>query len=174
VYKPTAPARVTPTLVKQYSYCPLIPWIQAWFCAYEPTTDSMALGKESTKPPEGRGQVYVSTVRGAAVIDELVEEGGCRVIVERKAYRSHNYSRYVEQAVASYLVAREKIPGIRRVRLEVQGRQSTIELSGDLVEDVESLVKVLEKALKSEKPPPAKPDPKKCTSCWYKRYCPHN
>jgi CRISPR-associated exonuclease Cas4 len=133
----------------------------------------MTIARESNRPPEGEGQIYVSTSRGATVIDEVLESSGYKVLVERKAYKSHNYSRYIEQVATSYIIAREKIPGIRRVKLVVQDTERELELSGDLVRDVENITKLVEEALKSEKPPATKPNPKKCTSCWYKRYCPH-
>lgn len=66
--------RVNPSLVKQYYYCPVIPWIQANLMVAEPTTDSMVLGSEAVKPPTGRGQVRISTSRGATIIDEVIEE----------------------------------------------------------------------------------------------------
>jgi CRISPR-associated exonuclease Cas4 len=170
-YKPLD--RINPTLVKQYVYCPVIPWIVARLGVVEPPTDSMLLGRESTRPPEGRGQVYVRTKRGAVVIDEVVEEGGSKVIVEKKAYRSHNASRYTAQVVASYLLARELLQGVRRARLVVGGEVRELELSGDLVGDVEKIVELLERALGSDKPPQTRPEPAKCTSCWYRRFCPH-
>jgi CRISPR-associated exonuclease Cas4 len=133
----------------------------------------MAIGRESIKPPEGRGQLYVSTSKGATLIDEVLENNGYKTLVERKTYKSHNYSRYIEQVVTSYIIAKEKIHGIRRVKLVVQDSERELELSEDLIKDVENITKLVEEILKSEKPPVTKPDLKKCISCWYKRYCPH-
>jgi len=165
--------KISPTLIKQYSYCPVIVWMQVWLSVQEPLTDSMAIGKESTKPPEGRGQLYISTNKGATIIDEILEKDNHKVLVERKAYKSHNYSRYVEQVVTSYIIIREKIPGIRKVRLIVQGSERELELSEDLIKEIENITKLVEETMRSEKPPAIRPDPKKCVSCWYKRYCPH-
>jgi CRISPR-associated exonuclease Cas4 len=166
--------KISPTLIKQYSYCPVIVWIQIWFNVQEPLTDSMTIGRESIKPPKGKGQIYISTSRGATIIDEVLENSDYKILVERKAYKSHNYSRYIEQVVTSYIIAREKIHGIRRVKLIVQDSERELELSEDLVKDVENITKLVEEVLKNEKPPVTKPDLKKCISCWYKRYCPHN
>lgn len=166
--------KINPTTTKQYSYCPVIPWIQTMLGVQEPTTDSMMLGREAYTQLRGEGQVYISTEEGATIIDELVEEGKHKVIIERKAYKSHNHSRYIEQAVTTYIIARKKIPGIRRIKIEIQGTQREIELVEDLVKDTENLIKQLAETIKNEKPPTTKPNPKKCTSCWYKRYCPHH
>jgi len=164
--------KVTPSTIKQYSYCPVIPWIQTWFKIQEPYTDSMLLGREAYTQLKGRGQVYVSTRKGATVLDEVVKEKKYCVIVERKAFKSHNYSRYVEQAATSYLIAREKMQRVRKLRLEVQGVAKEIELTEDLIHDVEGIVESASKTLASEKPPHTRPDPRKCSSCWYKRFCP--
>ncbi|MEM1732951.1 MAG: CRISPR-associated protein Cas4 [Thermosphaera sp.] len=165
--------KFNPTLLKQYVYCPIIPWINAVLMVREPVSDSMRIGAESIKPPQGKGQVYVKTRRGSAIIDEVEEKEGSRTIIERKKYGSHNYSRYIAQVAASYLVTRESHPGIRTAKLEIGGKSMTIELCKDLVEDIEKLVEKLEKTLQREKPPESKPKPGKCKSCWYTRYCPH-
>lgn len=167
------PESVTPTLVKQYAYCPVVVWIRSWLMVEEPATDSMRIAAESLMPPKGRGQVYVRSKRGSTLIDEVVEENGGRVIVEKKAYTSYNQSRYVEQAVTSYIVARESLPGVRAVKLELAGKSKTIELSEDLVSEVEQIVKIVQELLTREHSPPRPGDPRKCTSCWYKRYCPY-
>jgi CRISPR-associated exonuclease Cas4 len=173
VYNPKILERINPTIVKQYSYCPVIPWIQVKLNIYEPLTDSMRIAVENTHPPSGRGQVYVRGSRGSAIIDEIVEDEGGRVIVERKAYRSHNYSRYVEQAVSTYLIAKSVIPGIRRIKLVVGDRDNVIDINEDLAADVERILDLIEKSLNSDKPPSTSTNPKKCGSCWYRRYCPH-
>ncbi len=73
-----------------------------------------------------------------------------KAIVEKKTWKSHNYSRYVAQAVAAYLIAREKVSGIRSAIVEVEGRARRVELSSDLVEDVE---KVAEEPRRHVAPP---------------------
>lgn len=153
--------------MKQYAYCPVIPWLQANLGVAEPPTDSMRIGREDQE-----GGIRVSSARGATVVDRVKEESGHVVLVERKSYVSRNYSRYVEQALASYLVAREKIPRIRRIRIEAPRKVMEIDVSGYLLEEIESLVAVIERKISSEKPP--RPgDSGKCFSCWYKRFCPY-
>lgn len=165
--------KFNPTLLKQYAYCPIIPWINAMLMIREPATDSMRVGSEECRPPQGVGQVYVKTRRGSTVVDEIREENGSKVIVERKRFTSHNHSRYTAQVVASYLVIRESYSGLRYARLETSKKRLLIELNADLVEDIEKLVEKLEETLRHEKPPETKPNPSKCRSCWYMRYCPH-
>lgn len=166
--------RFSPSLLKQYIYCPVIPWINSFLMIKEPTTDSMKIGLEECKPPQDTGQLYLRNKRGSSIIDEITNKRGSRVIIERKKYASHNYSRYTAQVVASYLIARVSLPGIRYAMLEVSNKQLLIELNEDLVEDVEKLIEKLEKVLTREKPPDTKPSPAKCKSCWYMKYCPHS
>lgn len=157
----------SPTLVKQYAYCPVIGWLQWNLGVVEPPTDSMRIGRE-----DQQGGLRVSSSRGATVLDRVEEESGHVVLVERKTYVSRNYSRYVEQTLASYLVAREKIPHIRKIRVETPRKTMEIEVSGYLLEEIESLVAAIESKISSEKPP--RPgDLSKCFSCWYKRFCPY-
>jgi len=165
---------VSPTLVKQYSYCPVIVWLKAWFLLEEPVTDSMRIGKESVKPPGGKGQVIVRAGCGTAILDEVVRErDGSLTMVEKKAYKSYNYSRYVEQAVASYIIAKEVLPGVRRLRIEVEGVGRTLELNWDLVKEVEEITKKTQEIVSKEANPPRPWNSTKCRSCWYGKFCPH-
>lgn len=164
---------ISPTVIKQYSYCPVILWIQTWLCTVEPVSDSMKIGAETVKPLAGKGQIYVRSGAGSAVIDELVNDGKSKTIIERKAFKSHNYSRYVEQVVTSYLVARKVIPGIRRAVIEVEESSKVIDLNQDLVEDVEKIIEKAREIITKETKPPNPTSKRKCTSCWYKKYCPY-
>ncbi|MEM4930250.1 MAG: CRISPR-associated protein Cas4 [Desulfurococcaceae archaeon] len=166
--------KLNPTLVKQYAYCPVIVWIKSMFLIEEPVTDSMFSGGENVKTPNGVGQYFIKTKNGSTIIDELLrEKDGSLTIIERKAYRSYNYSRYVEQAVSSYIIARETIPKIRRVKLEIQNKMSVIELNDDLIKEVEKIFEKTKEIIGSEKTPPKPNDMKKCISCWYRRFCPY-
>ncbi len=60
------PESISPSLVKQYMYYPVRPWLQAWLGVEEPPTDSMKQAAEALKPPSGEGQVCVRSSRGSA------------------------------------------------------------------------------------------------------------
>ncbi|MEL9908223.1 MAG: CRISPR-associated protein Cas4 [Desulfurococcus sp.] len=164
--------RVNPSLVKQYYYCPVIPWIQANLMVAEPVTDSMMLGSEAVKPPTGKGQVRISTSRGATIIDEVVEEKNGKIIIEKKAFKSHNFSRYVSQAITSYIIAREKMPGVRKARIAAGDKIVELEVNDQLVHDVEASIRSVKRIINENSLP--KPGEKgKCSSCWYRRFCPY-
>lgn len=164
---------ITPTIVKQYSYCPVSAWIKTWLLVEEPATDSMRRGKETTTPPQGIGQIYIKSKQGTTALDEIVEEKESKTIVEKKAYKSYNYSRYIEQTITSYIIAKEKIANIRNIKLIIQGRIKTIEITEDLVSDVEKIIDKVREMLLKERNPPKPYDTRKCKSCWYKKYCPY-
>ncbi|MEM1644181.1 MAG: CRISPR-associated protein Cas4, partial [Desulfurococcaceae archaeon] len=126
---------LTPSIVKQYVYCPVIPWIMNTYNALEPPTDSMRMGKEVINV-EGRGCIKAVSKLGSAVIDEVVDEGRGKRIVEHKAYRSRSIHRYVAQALAQYIIAREKIRGVRRVTISCGGRNVTLLITQDQVSEV--------------------------------------
>jgi len=160
-----------PSLVKQYVYCPLIPWIMLKYGVVEPATDSMRLGRgehDSSK------QVRVKSRRGVAVLDSVVEECGRLVIVEKKAFRSRSIHRYVVQIAVQYLVASGKLPGIRKAVLVNGDREHVIELSGDLLAEVEMLLERAARAVESDRPPQPTTEAWKCSVCWYSRFCPYS
>lgn len=163
---------LTPSMVKQYIYCPIIPWIMSIYNAVEPPTDSMRMGKEMTNI-EGRGCVKAVSKLGTAIIDEVIDEGRGKKIVEHKAYKSRSMHRYVAQALTQYLIIREKAPGVRKITVNCGGREVTLVITQDHVSELMQLMNRLENALESEKPPPMSVDKWKCRSCWYSRLCPY-
>jgi len=162
---------VQPSQAKQYVYCPVIPWIMVKYGVVEPTTDSMKLGREDH---DSGKQVRVKSKRGVAVLDSVVEENGRPVIVEKKAFRSRSIHRYVVQVAVQYLVASEKLPGVRKAVLVNGDREHVIELSGDLIAEVEMLLERVARAVESDRPPQPTTEAWKCGMCWYSRFCPYS
>ena len=162
---------VQPSLVKEYVYCPVIPWIISRYGVVEPMTDSMRLGRE--EHDETR-QLRVRSRHGVAVIDELVEEEGGYVIVEKKAFRSRSIHRYVLQVVTQYMIASEKIRGIRKLVLVNGDRRHELEVTDNLVEETRLFIEKLLRTLESDRPPQPTTDKWKCRMCWYRRFCPYS
>ncbi|MCX8199829.1 MAG: CRISPR-associated protein Cas4 [Sulfolobales archaeon] len=163
---------LTPSMIKQYLYCPIIPWIMNTYNAIEPPTDSMKLGRERINV-EGRGCIKAVSKLGSAVIDEVIDEGCCKRIVEHKAYKSRSIHRYIAQALMQYLIIREKIPKVRKVTISCGGKEVTLAITQDQVSELMQLINRLEKTLVSEKPPPVAMSGGKCNACWYSRLCPY-
>jgi CRISPR-associated protein Csx1 len=99
---------------------------------------------------------------------------GIRILV----YNSdpHRYDREESKRfpVNVNLIAREALQGVRRARLAVRGEVRELELFDDLVKGVERVVESLRRVLESERPPQTRPEPTRCASCWYRRFCPHH
>lgn len=133
----------------------------------------MKIAVEKMKPPKGHGQIKVSSKRGVAVIDEILELGEYRVIVERKTYKSYNKSRYVAQVISSYIIAKEKIHKVRKAIIEIEEWRRELDLDEDVVKDIELVMENTRKIINDDKPP--RPiDMRKCTTCWYRKFCPFN
>ncbi len=160
-----------PSLVKQYVYCPVIPWIINKYGVTEPPTDSMALGKEEHNEEK---QVRVKGGYGVAVLDELMEEPDGKVIVEKKTFRSRSIHRYLAQVITQYLIASEKIQGIRKAVIVNGDRRHEFKVTDDLVEEVKRIIYNCLKAMEDDKPPKPTVDKRRCSICWYRRFCPYH
>jgi len=79
----------TPWLIKQYIYCPVIPWLIVNFGVHEPSTESMKQGNEE-KEAKGLGQVRIRSRKYniQCVVDEvLYDSKGKPIIVEYKKFK---------------------------------------------------------------------------------------
>ncbi len=161
-----------PSLVKEYIYCPVIPWIINNYCVTEPPTDSMLLGKEAE---EEKKRLYVRSrrYRLSTIIDEVAEVNGENIIIEYKRYSSKSIHRYIEQVKAEAYIARETIHRLRKAVLNVNGNEKVFEVSKEMLDDAERLFNRVEKTISREDPPPKTVYQRHCINCWYKRYCPY-
>ncbi len=163
--------RLSPTLVKEYIYCPVIPWIIYNYGVASPPTDSMELGKSR----ETR-QFYVKNrkYRASAIIDDIVYLGKEAIIVEYKMFPSKSIHRYIEQVKASALIAQEEISHVRKALLNIGEEEKHIEISEDLLKDSKRLLNKIYNTITNDEPPPKTVYPRHCRNCWYKRYCPYS
>jgi len=162
----------SPSMVKQYIYCPVIPWINSVYGIYEPVTDSMRIGREKSVE-KGVGQVRVSSNGSTTVIDELVREGGEYILVEYKTFKSKSIHRHLAQALAAYIIASRKIPGVKKIRLSMEGKTITITPSQQQIEEIAQIIERTKQATTSDKPPPPTTNRSKCQKCWYRKICPY-
>ena len=159
-----------PSLIKEYVYCPVIPWIINKYGVVEPLTDSMAIGREEH---DASRQVRVKGKRGVAILDELIEKRDGKVIIERKIFRSHSIHRYLAQVITQYLIALEKINGIKEIILINGEDKHVFEITDDLVEEVKKIIGNCLKSMEDDKPPEPTVDRRRCGFCWYRRFCPY-
>lgn len=174
MYKVRILKTITPTLVKQYIYCPVIPWIIMNYNVEEPATNSMEIAKQEQRVEKGRGQIHIHSNKGYTIIDEIIKTKHGEVLVERKRFKSKSIHRYVAQALTQYIIAKNKIKNIREIIIDNGGEKHTIPINQQNTKQAKEIIKKLEETINNEKPPSPTTNPTKCRTCWYKKYCPYN
>ena len=175
MYRPKREVAISPSMVKQYVYCPVIPWIMAKYNLQEPQTDSMILGAVPEKPVEDRGQILVKSRkhRASTIIDEVRIINNETTLIEYKKYPTKSIHRYLEQLKTEALIAQESIGPIRRVKLIINNKEREYVLTEDFIEDAGRILDKLLGILARDSPPQPVRNTKICSSCWYKKFCPY-
>ncbi|MEM0297733.1 MAG: CRISPR-associated protein Cas4 [Zestosphaera sp.] len=171
--------------IKQFVYCPLIPWIKENVGVIEPPDINMMLGrpegpkenilKELKIPKPWRYEVYLRNphLRISGVVDLV---GGTKKfeIVEFKLFSRLRYDHYTAQLLFyAYLVTKTLGP-VLRAHMLLGKKTTTYHVSGETLRQVEKLVEKVRNVKTSEDPPVSRHlDPHKCALCWYRRYCPN-
>jgi CRISPR-associated exonuclease Cas4 len=175
---------VTPLDVKQYVYCPVIPWLIRNLGVREVETFSMAEARKlralklqsvqrlGLEPPV-RVEVPMRSpelrLRGVA---DIVSGSRRLVVVEVKAYPRRGYEHFKWQLLTYALLAERCLGPTKAAILVLGERARAWDVTLEALKAAEALVQKTIRAVESEKPPEAKPSAK-CASCWYRRYCPH-
>ncbi|RLE90436.1 MAG: CRISPR-associated protein Cas4 [Thermoprotei archaeon] len=165
----------TPWLVKQYIYCPVIPWIIVNYGVQEPLTESMKQGKEEVEV-KGEGQVRIRSRKYGfqCVIDEVkYDSKGKPVIVEYKKFKPKKHLRYKIQLLTYTLAAQETIGPVRKAVLIMGSKKVEYEITEENLKTAKRILRETEKVLNMEKPPIPKINFRKCSSCWYRKFCPY-
>jgi CRISPR-associated exonuclease Cas4 len=174
---------ITPLDIKQYVYCPMIPWLIHNFHVREPETYSMenarqirALRLQSIQnlvlEPPVRVEFPMRSpelrLRGTA---DIVSGSKQVTVVEVKAYKRHEYNHFKWQLFAYTLLSEKTVGPTKKAILVLGEKTHTYEVTLETLDATRRLVDKTLKVVESEKPPQTSPSAK-CSSCWYKRYCP--
>lgn len=176
---------ITPWLIRQYYYCPVIPWIIVNYGVNEPPTESMIQGSMVDKNTiigklgfKGKPLYEVEfksrklPLRGR--VDIILDYGrGKYVVVEVKRFKSKHTLRHKMQLLAYTLLVQENLGPVRKVILVNSEKKIEYQVTGNDIKQIVKTVNKLKEIIESEKPPTTTPNPRKCRSCWYKRYCPY-
>jgi len=174
--------------LKEYEYCPAIPWINRNLGYVTEATPSMDLGKarasrefkvrvaeELSLPKPYRVEVPVVSrrLRVRGVVD-LVAGDRRLAVVEVKAFkRRRDRARHFRLQLAAYaLLANESLGPVRHAILYLGGDVVRLDVTRDLLVEAESKIRRLWEVVGSEKPPVVRQPPGKCLYCWYRRVCP--
>lgn len=169
--------------VKQYVYCPVIPWLIRNYGVREPETYSMSKGKQEREsrlqivsalglepPIRFDVSLYSPRLRLAGVVDAVA--GTRRLsVVEVKLYPRKTYRHFKAQLMTYALLVEQLIGPTRHAILLLSDRQLKWDVTSDTLREAERLIASLRLTVESEKPPLPRKD-KRCGSCWYKRLCP--
>jgi len=172
--------------VKQYVYCPLIPWIKEHVGVVEPPDINMELGKpEGPKedvlirlgvPKPWRYDVYLRNTDLMIVgVVDLV--GGVKKleVVEFKLFNRRRYSHFTSQLLFyAYLVSKSLGP-VHKAHIVLGKNTITYYVTEETLRHVERLVERVREVKTGDDPPRGvRQDPHKCGLCWYRRYCPRD
>jgi len=175
---------ITPWDLRQYAYCPAIPWIAWNYGVREPATYSMEVGlaererrlarlRELGLPEPIRLDVemYSARLRMAGVADAVA--GARRLtVVEVKAFgRRRGYGHFRVQLMAYALLSERCLGPTERAVLVLGERARAWPVDQLALGEVERLAERVRLVVESERPPPVQPSGK-CLSCWYRRFCP--
>lgn len=178
------PCYVSAWDVKQYVYCPLIPWIKEHVNVAEPPDLNMVLGKINEPkeeilrrlgvPEPWRYEVYLRNTELMIVgVVDLVGGDKRLEVVEYKSFNRRRYGHFTSQLLFyAYLVSKSLGP-VHRAHIVLGKNAITYHVTEETLQHVEKLVrKVREVKTRDDPPRGVRPDLHKCGLCWYRRYCP--
>ena len=186
-YYTSGDALVTATMVKQYSYCPTLPWLESRIGLLEPLTPSMetaritadekeAIARELGLPEPLRIEtpVHDPELGATGVIDVIAGES--RVdILEIKAHPRHprRAKHFLNQLLVYALLAHRNIAPVHRAILYIGGETIEITINNYHLTKAKKLIEKTRQTIQNEDPPLLNQPPQKCKYCHYKTLCPN-
>lgn len=174
---------VTSWDLKQYTYCPMIPWLRANYLVEEPPSKSMELGSLSIEekevvanelelPKPIRYEVYVVSrkLRAVGIVD-IIAGSRRLVVVEVKKY-CRRYFKHFETQLKFYtlLVTKEEGP-VTTAILKLGSKILKYRVEYEDLRRLEHLINKVREVKESPSPPAVNPIANQCINCWYRRYC---
>lgn len=169
---------ISVTELKDFEFCPAIPWIKRKLNWREPKTFSIEEGKRADfseiirlfpDPKEVQVFLFDKDTRLHGVADLIAGEE----VVELKAFNRLKFYHFRVQLLAYAFLAVRGGRRIRRASLIMENRERlSVEVSKEHLEVIESKAYRLREVLDSDSPPAVNPDRAKCYACQYRRVCP--
>ena len=176
---------VTAIDVKEYTYCPIIPWIMYNFDVTIPPTISM---KYSTINAEEKEAIAMKLklpkpwlleckfinrkYKAMGVVDIVAGEKRVIVVEVKKNYRKYYDHFKVQLMYYSWLVNTTYKP-VRKAVLVLGDKVIEYEVTGSDLEKIKKIVLKVKRIKAREEPPIVNQILQKCNNCWYRRYCPN-
>ena len=172
-------------MLRQFEYCPVIPWIIAHYNIAEPPTYSMEEGKEIDLG-EIAGKICGDEDCEYLVEEPIIDEDGLLGFidilvhdkhgykaVEVKKYKNKRYSHQIAQLKAYAELYSSNTDRIVHEIILVQENEVVYRKRYEYHDKIEArrLIEKLDKIINSDRPPLVEKT-QKCNSCWYRRICP--
>jgi len=175
------------TMVKEYCWCPTIPWIIYSYGVEPPTTPSMDAGTELRKvlrleevadrlglPHPRRYEAFLASRKlGIHGYVDIVAGSNRFIVVEVKAFPSKRWKHFRYQLLAYALLVNATMGPVRRAILAMGSRAIDIEVTQHEIEKTKRIIEEVRKVILSPEPPRVTPIENKCRYCRYRRLCPH-
>lgn len=176
------------TLVKECSYCPVVPWLVHRLGVSEPPTASMSRGSSEVgaeakervaaalglpEPWAVEKRLYSRRLRLRGTVD-LVAGRGPYTVVEVKAFgrRAGRFRHFRSQLMVYALLVSDALGPVREAVLVMGRSVRRYPVTGEALREAERLVARTLEVVASEEPPETAATPGMCLYCWYRRLCP--
>ena len=176
---------ITPTDVKDYVYCPAIPWIRRSMGLSEPPTPSMEEGamvgaEEKLEAARSLGfpepvRVEVALKSRSVPLEGVADivAGSRRLVVAEVKRVSRVGRHHIAQLKVYALLAEESIGPVGEAVLIVRGgRALRLTVTSEVLEEARLLASKAYKASYSDDPPKVSQPEAKCRYCFFSRVCP--
>ncbi|MEM2575168.1 MAG: CRISPR-associated protein Cas4 [Sulfolobales archaeon] len=174
---------ITSSDLKQYIYCPIIPWIMGNYLVEEPPTPSMDMGKlgidekelianelDLPKPIKYEVHIISKKLRATGIVDIIA--GNRRLtVVEVKKFQRPFIKHYEIQLKFYAYLANTEIAPVHKAILIVGSKMFNYSVGLEEIKTIEELIKKVREIKNSPRPPTINAEPNKCLKCWYRRYC---
>ena len=165
--------------VRQWSWCPVIPWLAEIYGVAEPPTYSMSQGRgvdlEQVAKALGleepiRYEVMVRhpTLPARGVIDILAGSGPYTV-AEVKAFRRRDYQHFLTQLRYYAWLVNDAVGPVREAYLIMGKWVMRYLVDKEFLERGREAAEAVLRIKDSPDPPLGRRD--RCSICWYRRYC---
>ena len=175
------------TLVKEFEWCPAIPWIIANYGAEPWVTPSMEAGKRWRRsvdleelanrlslPKPRRYEVFVASRKlGLHGYIDIVAGTKPITVAEIKAFNARRWRHFRTQLIAYAALANAEIAPVRRAVLVMGTRAIDITVTDRDIHNLRNTVEKIRKIIESPEPPPVNQHPNKCSYCTYRKHCPY-
>ncbi len=175
--------------MKQYAYCPMIPWITRYLGYHGNPTPSMEAGRTKAtpefkmeiarrlglpKPYRVEYKVEYEPLKLSGVVDLIAGEKRLTVLEVKVYRRKKKWLNHFKVQLLTYAYIVEKTIGpVHEAVLYNGGDVERIRPTQSHYNRIERIVNSLSRLLGEETPPLTRQNPRKCGYCEYRRLCPN-